>query len=191
MNEITGTVKTELGDPIQRAKVTNHQTGSVVHVGYNGEFTIDANDDDLLTFESNGYFIEEYVGVVDELDIVLTEAKKVSISGKIMDSETGAPLIGCNVIIDGTPHGKISGVDGYFSISAHEQDTILFDLHGYKNQRIEAIEDDSTYLIQLSEIPDCDKKKEKLQKYKRSHKTLKKIRKHFRKAFMLLDDENY
>jgi len=38
------------------------------------------------------------------------------ISGRITDKETGGPLIGVNVILEGTVHGAASDYDGYYSI---------------------------------------------------------------------------
>ncbi len=38
------------------------------------------------------------------------------IAGRVIDSETGEPLIGVNIIVDGTSHGAATNVEGYYTI---------------------------------------------------------------------------
>ena len=42
-----------------------------------------------------------------------------TISGTVLDAETGETLIGANVLVKGTTTGTISDIDGNFSLNAN------------------------------------------------------------------------
>jgi iron complex outermembrane receptor protein len=52
-------------------------------------------------------------------------AQRGTVSGKITDAATGEPLIGANVIIDGTSSGTLSDVNGNYSVSLNAGSQIL------------------------------------------------------------------
>ena len=50
------------------------------------------------------------------LNCIIFAGTTGKISGRISDQQTGDPLIGVNVILEGTMHGAASDHDGYYSI---------------------------------------------------------------------------
>ncbi|HYW96017.1 MAG TPA: carboxypeptidase-like regulatory domain-containing protein, partial [Bacteroidales bacterium] len=79
--------------------------------------------------------------VLDKL-IVLTPSadanQPVSVTGIITDSETGLPLPGVNILVDGTNKGAISDAEGKYTIEAPNANAILvFSFIGYTQKRVE------------------------------------------------------
>jgi hypothetical protein len=59
-----------------------------------------------------------------------------SITGTIIDSETKEPLVGANILVEGTRNGTSSNLDGYFNLDLTKGiHTIRFSFIGYDNQR--------------------------------------------------------
>ena len=56
------------------------------------------------------------IAVLCMLFPVAAMAQTGKISGKILDRETGEPLIGANVIVEGTERGAASNINGEFVI---------------------------------------------------------------------------
>lgn len=73
---------------------------------------------------------------------------QTNISGTVND-ETGAPLPGATVIIEGTSIGVATDFDGNFSIEASQGETLLITYVGYSDQRITVGSEDS-YVINMS-----------------------------------------
>ncbi len=73
---------------------------------------------------------------------------QTNISGTVND-ETGAPLPGATVIIEGTSIGVATDFDGNFSIQASQGETLLITYVGYADQRITVGSEDS-YTINMS-----------------------------------------
>ncbi len=48
---------------------------------------------------------------------LLPGQETVSLRGRVVDSRTGGPLVGVNVMVKGTYHGSSTDIDGYYSIS--------------------------------------------------------------------------
>ncbi|HNW50526.1 MAG TPA: SusC/RagA family TonB-linked outer membrane protein [Prolixibacteraceae bacterium] len=57
------------------------------------------------------------------------------VRGKIID-ENSAPIIGANVLVEGTTTGTITDIDGNYRISANENSTLVFSFVGYKSQKM-------------------------------------------------------
>jgi len=57
------------------------------------------------------------------------------VTGELKD-ETGVPLIGANVMIQGTDVGTITDIDGKFSIPANQGDVLVVSYVGYQDQLI-------------------------------------------------------
>jgi len=53
------------------------------------------------------------------------------ITGKIMDTNTGEPLIGASVIVQGTTNGTITDIDGSYSLDANLGDVLVVSYVGY------------------------------------------------------------
>ena len=41
-------------------------------------------------------------------------AQNVKVRGQLVDAETGEPLIGASVVVEGTTQGSVTDIDGYF-----------------------------------------------------------------------------
>ena len=54
------------------------------------------------------------------------------ISGKVFDNETGDPLPGATIIIEGTADGTVSGFDGTFSLDVSEGEALIVSYLGYE-----------------------------------------------------------
>jgi TonB-linked SusC/RagA family outer membrane protein len=67
----------------------------------------------------------------------LTFGQERTVTGNVTD-ETGAPLPGVSVVIQGTTSGTITDIDGNYSITLEEgQDVLRFSFIGFKDQFIE------------------------------------------------------
>ncbi len=78
---------------------------------------------------------------------------QTTVSGKIMDAETGEPLIGTQILVKGTVLGTISDVNGDFSLSVQSAPpiTLIITYVGYERQEVEVTASGQTLDIQLAE----------------------------------------
>lgn len=58
---------------------------------------------------------------------------QTTVRGQLVDSETGEPLVGATVMVEGLTQGSTTDVDGYFKQSASPNATLLFKYVGYKD----------------------------------------------------------
>ncbi len=63
-------------------------------------------------------------------------AQSKTISGKVVDSETGEELPGVNVVVKGSTRGAATDFDGMYSLDASTGDSLVFSFLGYKEQTI-------------------------------------------------------
>ena len=69
--------------------------------------------------------------------VQLSYAQVSSISGKVTDSNTGEPLIGVTIQVEGTTLGTITDIDGNYSINVDpEGATLIFSFIGYEPQKV-------------------------------------------------------
>ncbi|MEN8157273.1 MAG: SusC/RagA family TonB-linked outer membrane protein [Bacteroidota bacterium] len=62
---------------------------------------------------------------------------QVEVTGTVTDGESGEPLPGTTVSVEGTATGTITGMDGEFSINASsEEDVLVVSFIGYETQRV-------------------------------------------------------
>ena len=59
----------------------------------------------------------------------------VTVHGQLVDAETGEPLVGAAVMVEGTTQGSVTDIDGYFKQSVASNATLLFKYIGYKDQK--------------------------------------------------------
>ena len=71
-----------------------------------------------------------------------------NVTGTVND-ETGAPLPGATVIVDGTSRGVATDFDGNFSIDAEQGEVLVITYVGYADQRLTVGSQDN-YVIDLS-----------------------------------------
>ena len=60
---------------------------------------------------------------------------QTTVRGQLVDSETGEPLIGASVLVEGTAKGVITDIDGNFQQSVASGATLVFKYVGYKDQK--------------------------------------------------------
>lgn len=58
---------------------------------------------------------------------------QTTVRGQLVDSETGEPLVGAAVMVEGTTVGSVTDIDGYFKQSVAPNGTLLFKYVGYKD----------------------------------------------------------
>lgn len=62
-------------------------------------------------------------------------AQTTTVKGQLVDAETGEPLVGAAVMVEGTTQGSVTDIDGYFKQSVAANATLLFKYVGYKDLR--------------------------------------------------------
>ena len=62
------------------------------------------------------------------------QTRSVTLSGKVIDSEDGAPLIGAAVLIEDTEYGTVTDLDGNYKLSIPEKECeVTFSCIGYED----------------------------------------------------------
>jgi TonB-linked SusC/RagA family outer membrane protein len=115
---------------------------------YNDEFT-DLNK--TITLKFTDKTIEEILSEVfnesevtykllDNNFVVITPvalAQTIKVTGKVIDANTGEPLPGVNIIVDGSTQGVISDINGNYSIEIDNKDAVLvYSFVGYTTQKV-------------------------------------------------------
>lgn len=89
-------------------------------------------------------------------------------AGTVVNRDTGAPMGGVSIIVEGTYNGTLSDTDGHFMIREGRGKTLVFSFVGYDTKRLElAAADDRIQvqmdtkptLIELDDLPDIPKTK--------------------------------
>jgi hypothetical protein len=61
------------------------------------------------------------------------------VEGRITDADNGEPLVGCTIMVKGTTNGTVANLDGKFSISVPDANSILeFSFVGYETKELNA-----------------------------------------------------
>jgi TonB-linked SusC/RagA family outer membrane protein len=63
--------------------------------------------------------------------------QQIEITGTVTDAESGDPLPGVNIVIQGTTTGTTTDMNGNYSIEAPEDATLVFSFVGYQQQTIQ------------------------------------------------------
>lgn len=58
---------------------------------------------------------------------------QTTVGGQLVDSETGEPLVGAAVMVEGTSQGTVTDIDGYFKQSVAQSGTLVFKYVGFKD----------------------------------------------------------
>ena len=58
---------------------------------------------------------------------------QTTVKGQLVDSETGEPLIGASVVVEGTSQGSVTDIDGNFTQKVGPNATLVFKYVGYKD----------------------------------------------------------
>jgi len=62
--------------------------------------------------------------------------QQITVEGTVTDAETGDPLPGVNIVIQGTTQGTTTDMDGNYSIEAPTDGTLVFSFVGYQEQTL-------------------------------------------------------
>lgn len=78
---------------------------------------------------------------------------QTTVTGTVTDADTGEPLIGVNILVQGTVLGTITDVDGNFSLSSQSNPpfTLIISYVGYDRQEIEVTSGTTQVQVQLAE----------------------------------------
>jgi TonB-linked SusC/RagA family outer membrane protein len=96
----------------------------------------DSNIEDVLAQLFNNTDIS-YTILENNLIVVAPKRSiQQKIIGKITDAATGEPLVGVNVLIEGTSQGVISDIEGKFSIDVPQGGILAISYVGYLSQKI-------------------------------------------------------
>jgi TonB-linked SusC/RagA family outer membrane protein len=96
--------------------------------------------DELFRNTHNAYKISDRQIFISRKQVRIDEPKqskevRVSVNGIVLD-ETNDPVIGANVMIEGTTTGTISDVNGQFSIDVEENNKLIVSYVGYQTKHV-------------------------------------------------------
>ena len=80
----------------------------------------------LLAATTNSSYANERQSLFNEAQ------QQVEVTGTVTDAQTGDPLPGVNIVIQGTTRGTTTDMDGNYSIEAPEDATLVFSFVGYQ-----------------------------------------------------------
>ena len=65
---------------------------------------------------------------------------QTTVKGQLVDNETGEPLVGAAVMVEGSTQGSVTDIDGYFKQDVKKSVVLVFKYVGYKDlkKRVEA-----------------------------------------------------
>jgi len=79
--------------------------------------------------------IEEVLTKIE--DNTQTNAQQITVKGNITDANSGEPLVGVNIVVEGTEIGAISDLSGQYSIQVPDQNSVLvFSYIGYLSTKV-------------------------------------------------------
>lgn len=81
--------------------------------------------------------------------VQLTFAQEKTITGTVSDAETGMPLAGVNIVIEGTTTGTQTDFDGNYSITASTGQNLVFTYIGYADKTV-TVGNDTTINVTLA-----------------------------------------
>ncbi|MFW6096016.1 MAG: carboxypeptidase-like regulatory domain-containing protein, partial [Bacteroidota bacterium] len=86
-----------------------------------------------------------------------SHAQSVTTSGKVTEEETGQPVAGANIVINGSLKGTTTDADGLFNlkIGRENKDTVSFTVSaiGYESQTFQVTTNQDTFDIKLKNAP--------------------------------------
>ncbi|MFW6101774.1 MAG: carboxypeptidase-like regulatory domain-containing protein, partial [Bacteroidota bacterium] len=63
--------------------------------------------------------------------------QEIEITGQVTDTESGEPLPGVNIVVEGTTIGTTTDNDGNYTLEAPDDATLVFSFVGYQEQSVE------------------------------------------------------
>ncbi|HMQ07215.1 MAG TPA: SusC/RagA family TonB-linked outer membrane protein [Saprospiraceae bacterium] len=91
--------------------------------------------------------------IVSTVLLVLTQSlsgQARTVTGTVFDSSSGDPLIGANILVQGTSIGAITDIDGNFSINVSGEATLVISYIGYDTKEIRVTVDQTRLDIEMA-----------------------------------------
>jgi TonB-linked SusC/RagA family outer membrane protein len=64
-------------------------------------------------------------------------AQDVTVSGRVTDAQTGEPLVGVSILVEGTARGEITNLEGEFQLTVRQgENALIFSYIGYSTSRV-------------------------------------------------------
>ncbi len=60
---------------------------------------------------------------------------QTTVKGQLVDAESGEPLVGASILVEGTSQGSVTNIDGFFKQNVGTNATLVFRYIGYKDQK--------------------------------------------------------
>ena len=73
----------------------------------------------------------------DNKDELINFQQEIEVTGQVTDSETGDPLPGVNIVVQGTTIGTTTDMDGNYTIEVPADATLVFSFVGYQQQTVD------------------------------------------------------
>ena len=80
----------------------------------------------------------------------MASAQSTSVTGMVKDQASGEPIIGANIMEQGTSNGTITDVDGTFVLSVQPDATLEVSYIGYTTQSVE-VDGRASIVVELQE----------------------------------------
>ena len=74
---------------------------------------------------------KSYLIMLGMLFFSFTSYSQKSVSGTVTDQDSGDPIPGVTVVVDGTNEGVATNIDGKYTVQASEGQTLVFSFIGF------------------------------------------------------------
>ena len=86
---------------------------------------------DIVIFPSSSETVKE-----DEASVQEARQQEIEVSGTVTDAQTGDPLPGVNIVVQGTTTGTTTDMDGNYTLEVPADATLVFSFVGYQERTI-------------------------------------------------------
>lgn len=135
--DASGNVNDDKGKPLSGAIVTVLPSGKTDITNSNGCFTIKLIDENDHSLRVEHPACKSVQGQI-EGNYFIVRLEKNIVTGQVLSSEDGEPVIGARICAKGTKNGTASDFDGKFSISVTDGTVLTVSYSGLKPQEIVA-----------------------------------------------------
>ena len=82
--------------------------------------------------------MKRFTAIFFSLMLVVAAFADVNVKGKVLDAESGEPLIGVSILVKGTSTGTVTDFDGNYELNVPNDAVLQFHYIGYKTVEKEA-----------------------------------------------------
>ena len=79
-----------------------------------------------------------------------TAQERIEVNGKVISESEGLPLLGVNVVVEGTTNGAVTDFDGEFTITMDPEGTLVFSYMGFSTKKV-PVSGRQSITVELSE----------------------------------------